>query len=529
MMLAPALYMLQVYDRVIASGSRETLWMLTLLVVFLFGVMGALEWVRSRVLVRLGNRLDMQLHTSLHARLFWQDLYLSGRQGAWPLDDLATLRQTLAGGGLLIFFDALWVPVYLLVLTLFHPWFGAFAAGAGTLLLVLVVISEKATRGLLNQASRDQAEARDLTVSNLRNAEVLHAMGMLPGIRERWARRHRHYLSQQSLASDRAGLLYGLTRTLRLTCQSLILGLGAWLVLDDQLTPGMMVAGSLLMGRALAPIDQAIGSWKSVVAARAAYQRLAALFRDTPASPSRMALPAPQGALVVKEMAAGPPGHHRPSIRGISIAIDAGEHVGIIGASAAGKSTLARVLLGIWPAGQGSVRLDGADITQWPREALGPHLGYLPQDIELFDGTVSENIARFGEGEADKVVAAARRAGVHEMILHLPEGYDTLLSSSGGGLSAGQRQRIGLARALYGHPVLVILDEPNANLDHQGEQSLAEAMRALKRDGVTLLVISHRTGVLKEVDTLLLLEQGKVRLFGPRARVLASMAGEAHA
>lgn len=527
LMLTPALYMLQVYDRVIASGSEATLLVMTLLVVFFFCIMGALEWVRSRVLVRLGNRFDMQLHDRLHGNMFWRDLNLPGGHGAWPLDDLATLRQALAGGGLLIFFDAVWVPIYLIVLTLFHPWFGSFAAVAGVLLLALAVINEKVTRQLLDDASRDQAESRELAASNLRNAEVLHAMGMLAGIRRRWARKHRRYLSQQSKASDRAGLLFSLTRTLRLAAQSLILGLGALLVLNEQITPGMMIAGSLLMGRALAPIDQAIGSWKSVVAARAAYRRLEALFQEVPDDEERMALPPPRGALAVKSVSAGPPSQERPVIRGVNIAIAAGEHVGIIGASAAGKSTLARVLLGIWPARHGSVRLDGAEIAQWQRESLGPYLGYLPQDIELFEGSVGDNIARFEALDADKVVVAAKRAGVHEMILHLPEGYDTLLTPKGGVLSAGQRQRIGLARALYNDPSLVVLDEPNSNLDHQGEKALTTAMQELKREGVTLLVISHRTGVLKEVDSLLLMEQGQVRLFGPRERVLASMAGEA--
>ncbi|MGB8712389.1 MAG: type I secretion system permease/ATPase [Onishia taeanensis] len=529
LMLTPALYMLQVYDRVVTTGSEATLLLMTLLVIFFFCIMGGLEWVRSRVLVRLGNRFDMQLHDRLHGDMFWRDFNLPGRHGAWPLDDLATLRQALAGGGLLIFFDAVWVPIYLIVLTLFHPWFGSFAAIAGALLLALAVINEKVTRQLLDDASRDQAESRELAASNLRNAEVLHAMGMLGGIRRRWARQHRRYLAKQSMASDRAGLLFSLTRTLRLAAQSLILGLGALLVLNEQITPGMMIAGSLLMGRALAPVDQAIGGWKSVVAARAAYRRLEALFREVPSHEERMALPPPRGELTVKSMAAGSPGEEWPIIRGVNLAIAAGEHVGIIGASAAGKSTLARVLLGIWPARQGSVRLDGAEITQWQRESLGPYLGYLPQDIELFEGSVGENIARFDELNADKVVAAASRAGVHEMILHLPEGYDTHLTPKGGVLSAGQRQRIGLARALYDDPALVVLDEPNSNLDHQGEKALTTAMQELKREGVTLLVISHRTGVLKEVDSLLLMEQGQVRLFGPRERVLASMAGEAQA
>ena len=525
LMLTPALYMLQVYDRVITTGSEETLLMLTLVVVFLFIVVGGLEWVRAGILVRLGNRLDAWVSEPLHAAMFRRGLRHPGGQGAWPLDDLATLRQGLAGGGLLAFFDIAWVPVYLGLLYLFDPWFGAFASLAGVMLLALVVVSEKATRGLLDEAGREQTGARELAAGNLRNAEALDAMGMLSSIAGRWLMRHRGGLWLQSRASDRAAMLSSLTRALRLLLQSLILGLGALLVLEERITPGMMIAGSILLGRVLSPVDQLIGSWRGIVGARAAYHRLNRVLRDQPDAAPAMSLPPPEGRLTLEAVTAGAPGGQHPVVVGIDLSLAPGEQVGIIGPSASGKSTLARLVLGVWPTWDGCVRLDGADITRWDREALGPHLGYLPQDVELFGGTIGENIARFATLDSDRVIEAARRAGVHEMILRLPDGYDTRIEANGGLLSAGQRQRIGLARALYGRPALVVLDEPNSNLDHRGEQALAQAMDALREEGVTLLVISHRTGVLRRVDRLLVLESGRVRLFGPRDRVLARMAG----
>ncbi|WP_110631549.1 type I secretion system permease/ATPase [Salinicola salarius] len=526
LMLVPPLYMLQVYDRVITSRSEDTLFMLTLVVVFLFMVMGGLELVRSRLLVRVGNRLDKMVNQRLYSAMFRRSVLTQGKQTAQPLSDLTNLRQFLTGNGLFAFFDAPWAPIYLGVLYLFHPWLGLFATVAGSVLLVLAVANEKATRALLADANSDQIKAQDLANANLRNAEVLHAMGMLPGIMGRWAGRHHEFLSKQSRASDRASGLSNASKVLRLLFQSLILGLGALLVLEGEMTPGMMIAGSVLMGRALAPIDQMIGSWKGFVGSRGAYRRLNELLEQIPDEQRRMPLPAPRGDIAIEAVAASPPGVRMATIRGIDFNVGKGEHIGIIGPSASGKSTLARVLLGVWPSQVGTVRLDGAEIVQWNRDELGPYIGYLPQDIELFDGTIGENIARFGEVDPEKVVAAARKAGVHEMILRLPDGYDTEISASSGALSGGQRQRVGLARALYGDPVLVVLDEPNSNLDDRGERALREAIEQLKAEGVTLFVISHRRSVLEHVDKLLVLKEGQVSLFGPRAQVLARLAGK---
>lgn len=524
LMLVPPMYMLQVYDRVLSTQSVDTLIMLTLVVIFLFMVMGGLELVRSRILVRVGNKLDSSINARLYSAMFRRSVVAQGQQSAQPLNDLTSVRQFLTGNGLFAFFDAPWVPVYLFVLFLFHPWLGIFATVAGIILLGLAIANEKATKGLLAEASSEHIQAQNLANSNLRNAEVLHAMGMLPGIMGRWAQKHHQFLSKQSQASDRAGTLTNASKVLRMLAQSMILGLGAYLVLRGDMTPGMMIAGSIIMGRALAPIDQMIGSWKGFVGARGAYDRLNELLTQIPAEQRRMSLPAPKGNLAVEAVAAAPPGVRMATIRGINFQVAKGEHIGIIGPSAAGKSTLARVLLGIWPAQVGSVRLDGADVVQWNRDELGPYIGYLPQDIELFDGTISENIARFGEVDAQKVVQAAQKAGVHEMILQLPNGYDTYISSTSGALSGGQRQRIGLARALYGNPVFVVLDEPNSNLDDAGERALGETIATLKAEGVTLFIISHRTSVLKSMDKLLVMKEGQVSMFGPRDQVLAQFA-----
>lgn len=524
LMLVPPMYMLQVYDRVLTTQSQETLLMLTLVVVFLFMVMGGLELVRSRMLVRVGNRLDTNINSRLYSAMFRRSVVAQGQQSAQPLSDLTSLRQFLTGNGLFAFFDAPWVPVYLGVLFLFHPWLGIFATCAGIVLLILAIANEKATKGLLAEANSEHIKAQDLANSNLRNAEVLHAMGMLPGIMGRWSEKHHEFLAKQSQASDRAGALTNTSKVLRLLFQSMILGLGAYLVLQAEMTAGMMIAGSIIMGRALAPIDQMIGSWKGFVGARGAYGRLNELLAQIPEENRRMSLPVPKGDVVVETVAAAPPGVRMATIRGINFDTPAGEHVGIIGPSAAGKSTLARVLLGIWPTQVGSVRLDGAEMMHYNRDELGPHVGYLPQDIELFDGTISENIARFGEVDPDKVVKAAKKAGVHEMVLELPNGYDTYISSTSGALSGGQRQRVGLARALYGDPVFIVLDEPNSNLDEAGERHLSQAIQHLKQEGVTLFVVSHRTSVLKNMDKLLVMKDGQVSMYGPRDEVLAQFA-----
>ncbi|KGU83387.1 type I secretion system permease/ATPase [Pseudomonas mediterranea] len=530
LMLVPSFYMLQVYDRAVGSASLSTLLMLTLIMLLLMSTMGGLEWVRSRIMVRVSTRLDSLLGQRLFDASFKQALNTGGMNASGqPLSDLSALRQFLTGNGLFAFFDAPWIPIYLGVMFMFHPWYGWMGVLSALLLGALAFVNEKLTRAPLQAANRQQMTATAFISKSLRNAEVVESMGMLASLREHWSRRGHEVLILQSLASDRGATIAALSRTFRQIVQSLVLGLGAYLTITHQISPGLMIAGSILLGRALAPIDQLIGVWKGFLGARAQYARLHELLVKVAAEPERMPLPAPEGAIRVEGLSVGAPYARKPIIRGLDFQVAAGEVVGIIGPSGAGKSTLARALLGIWPSQAGSVRLDAADISQWRREELGQYIGYLPQDIELFEGTISQNISRFGPANAPAVVAAARMAGVHELVLQLPEGYDTVIGANGGGLSGGQRQRVGLARALYGEPRLVVLDEPNSNLDDAGEKMLAEALRKLKQSRATVFVITHRSGVLAHVDKLLVLNQGELSLFGPRDKVLARLQGVAPA
>jgi len=528
LLLVPAFYMLQVYDRVLSSYSITTLIMLTLIMLLLMSTYGALEWVRSRILIRVSTRLDLLLNRRFYEASYQQALYSGGAMAsAQALSDLTGLRQFLTGPGLFAFFDVPWLPLYVAVMFFFHPLFGVLTILAALLLIALAYANERLTGRPLAEANQEHGRATQFTSKNLRNAEVVTAMGMLPSLFERWRQRNNRVLALQAKASERGGALSTLSKTLRMILQSLILGLGAWLVIEHQITPGLMTAGSLLLGRALAPIDLMIGSWKGFVTARGQYERLNALLRQIPAEPQRMPLPEPTGNLAVEQVFLTPPGANQPVLKGLTFTVAAGASVGILGASAAGKSTLARALLGIWLPQAGKIRLDGADIAQWPRNELGPHLGYLPQDIELFEGSISDNIARFGPVDPRAVVEAAELAGVHEMILRLPQGYDTLIGAQGGTLSGGQRQRIGLARAVYGKPRLVVLDEPNSNLDEHGERALGAALTLLKQSGTTLLIVTHRVSALAYVDHLLVLSEGQIALSGQRDQVLARLQGRA--
>ena len=515
--------MMQVYDRVLGSNSMSTLLMLTLLAVVLFITLGLLEWIRSQILVRVSARFDLLLNERLYRVLFRQALVSGGKSSAQPLNDLLSLRQFLTGNGLFAFFDAPWVPIYVALLFLFHSSFGMVAVISAILLVLLAIWNEKATHDDLEQANRVSVESSNVTTRNLRNAEIVHALGMLPALLSRWKEKQQNLIILQAKASTKAGLISALSKTYRLTIQSLILGLGAWLAIDKEISPGLMIGGSILLGRALAPIDLMIGTWKQFLTARTAYERLNTLLAQFPPETERMPLPAPKGALSAEQAVVVPPGTKAAVIKGVNFLISPGTFVALIGPSASGKSTLARALLGIWPTANGSLRLDGAEVWQWDRSLIGPYVGYLPQDIELFDGTIADNIARFGELDSEKVVAAAKATGVHDMILHLPQGYDTEIGSTGGALSAGQRQRIGLARALYGDPVLVVLDEPNSNLDEQGEIALGQALATIKQRGCTVIVITHRMGVLGLTDRIMILNDGQLVMDGPRDDVLAKL------
>lgn len=511
--------MLQLYDRVITSGSQPTLLMLTLIMVLLLLTMGLLEWVRSQILVRVSARLETLLSERLYSLSFKHALYTGGGS-AQPLEDLSGLRSFLTGNGLFAFFDAPWMPIYIAVMFMFHEWFGWMAVGTVIILTILAFINEKLTKKPIQEANSLAISGRGLVNKNLRNAEVVESMGMLPGLRERWLKSSKKVLALQIKASDSASTINSISKTIRITSQSLVLGLGAYLVLQQEITPGLMIAGSILLGRALAPIDMMIASWKGFISARGQYDRLNKILLMIPRNREAMSLPSPDGQLVAKEIVVVPPGADKPVVMGATFTLEPGESLGIIGPSAAGKSSLARALLGIWPTVQGKVRLDGVDIYEWDRDELGPFIGYLPQDIELFEGTISQNISRFGQIEADKVIAAAKLADVHEMILGLPLGYDTTIGAVGGVLSGGQRQRIGLARAVYGDPKLILLDEPNSNLDELGEKALENALKALKQKNTSVIVVTHKPGILNVLDNLLIMSEGRMTSYGPREEVI---------
>jgi ATP-binding cassette subfamily C exporter for protease/lipase len=523
LMLMPAIYMLQLYDSVLTSRNEMTLLMLTLIMLGAYIFMGALEYVRSFVLIRVGAQLDMKLNKRIYTAAFEQSLKQGDGNAGQALKDLTNLRQFLTGNALFAFFDAPWFPIYLFVIFMFHPGLGVFALCGTAILIALAYINEKVSHKPLADANSMAIASTTVASNNLRNAEVIEAMGMLPNIQSRWYKLHSRFLNLQAEASEKAGIVTALSKSFTVALQSLMLGLGALLVLDNSITPGMMIAGSILLGRAIAPVQLLISVWKQIGSTRSAYERLTQLLEQNPAREAGMALPKPNGIIAVESVTAIPPGGKVPVIKGLSFSLAAGEVLGIIGPSGSGKSTLARLLVGIWPAAAGKVRLDGADVYLWNKDELGPHIGYLPQDIELFAGTVSENIARFGEIDADKVILAAKRAGVHDMILNMPEGYDTSLGDGGAGLSGGQKQRLGLARAMYDDPSLLVLDEPNSNLDDTGEQALLAALIDLRKRGKTIVLITHRTSIISVTHKLLLLQDGAAKLFGPTSQVIEKL------
>lgn len=527
LMLVPSLYMLQLYDRVLTSRSEETLYMLTGIVVILFITMLLLEVVRSKVLVKVGNKIDALLSKRIFDSLFELENKYPGKASSMPLNDLTSIRQFMTGNGLFAFFDAPWIPIYIAVLFMFHPYFGYFAIFAAIVLVAFTIINEYSTKEKLLEANNLNRASTIYVDSNIRNAEVINAMGMKSNILGIWQEKYYGFLNAQNSASDKAGIWSNMSKSARMLFQSLILGMGGYLAIKMEVSAGMMIAGSIIMGRALAPLDLIIGSWKGFSSARTSYERLDALLNEFPKDKEYMELPAPKGEVLLEGVVVVPPGAAQPSIRGISMMINEGDVVGIVGPSAAGKSSLARIILGLWPLAAGKARLDRADISQWDKTALGRYIGYLPQDIELFEGTVSQNIARFAEVDSAKVVEAAQKAGIHEMILRLPEGYDTRIGVGGATLSGGQRQRIGFARAIYDNPVLVVLDEPNSNLDDQGEAALVQAIKSLKESNTTVILITHRPNILQVTNKLAVIRQGLLEIYGDTNEVLSKMAAAA--
>jgi len=522
--LTPSLYMLQVYDRVLSSRNEVTLIMLTLVVAGLYLLMGLLDWLRGQVLVRLGNALDLELAPRIFGAAFERNLREpSGAAAGSAMSDLANLRQFLTGNGLFAFMDAPWIPIYVAALWLFHPLFGTVTTIGVVLLFLLALATELVSRRPLAEANRAAQAGSAFSTNSLRNAEVIEALGMLGPLRERWQGFQHRLLLRQSQASDRAGVISALTRVVRLALQSGMLGLGALLVIENEMTGGMMIAGSILGSRALAPVELLIGSWRQFIVARGAYQRLHELLLRYPVREAGLPLPRPRGVLRAEGVVAVPPASQTTVLRGVSLSVDPGEVLTILGPSASGKSTLARLLVGVWPAKLGTVRLDGADLFQWRKEELGPWIGYLPQDIELFEGTVAENIARFGTLHSEQIISAATKAGIHDMILRFPQGYDTPIGEAGSALSGGQRQRIALARALYGDPALLVLDEPNASLDDAGEAALIRAIGEARAERRTVVLITHRPSLIEVSDKLLVLREGQVVLQGARTEVLEAL------
>ncbi|MGB3210387.1 MAG: type I secretion system permease/ATPase [Desulforhopalus sp.] len=523
LLLAPSLYMLQVYDRVLSGRSVETLVMMTLLLIVLLLMMGCLEMVRTKLLVEASSGIDDQMGAHVLRRMINNSVSLDQIPYMNGLRDLQLIKQFLTGSGILAFFDAPWLPAYMAILYLMHPIYFVVGILGAIAMLILAILNELSTRTPLEEAGVHGRQASQYIEMSLRNGEVVNAMGMHEGIVSRWRNLNSKVLSQQRKASHRAGAISGSTKFLRQTLQSVMLGIGAYLVLQDQSSAGIMIAATIMFGKAIGPIEHAIGSWKVMIEARSAYGRLDAFLKSLPADVAHMQLPPPEGHISVEHVTFGLRATNKVLLKDISFDLLPGEILGLIGPSAAGKSSLARLLVGVWRPLAGFVRIDGADLTTWRSEDLGQYIGYLPQDVELFAGTIAENIARLGVIDSEAVVKAATLAGVHDLVLHLTDGYDTHIGEGGVVLSGGQRQRIGLARALYGSPRFVVLDEPNANLDAEGEIALNNAIAELKRSGATVVIIAHKISLMASVDKLLVLKDGIQVMYGPREEILIAI------
>ncbi len=523
LMLATPLYMMQVFDRVLGSRSGDTLVMLTLITVLAIAVLALLDAIRAQMLVRIGNWLDDRLGPTVFAGALRAALRSDPARASQGLRDLGTMRGFLTGPTVTPLLDAPWAPIFIIALFALHPMLGLIGLGGGVVLFGLALVNEIVTKHPLRRANLAASKTHQRAEAALRNAEVIRAMGMGEGVLRLWRRDSAGTNEAQRAAGTRGGVILALSKFSRLLVQTVILGAGAWLVIHQEASAGAMFASSFLLGRALAPVENAIGTWKSLVAARLAHRRLDELVSALPDEAKGMELPRPVGELVVERLVFVPPGADEPTLRGVGFELAPGEVLGIIGPSAAGKSTLARLIAGTWSPTAGKVRLDGADIAVWHDSGGSQHVGYLPQDIELFAGTVRDNIARLGDATPTAVIEAAKLVGLHEIIMRLPRGYNSEIGEAGLRLSGGQRQRIGLARAVFGRPRLVVLDEPNASLDHEGEEALHHAIARLKEVGTTVVMIAHRPSVLGLADKLLVLRNGTVDAYGSRAEVIAKL------
>ena len=526
LVLAPTAYMLEVYDRVVNSRSHMTLAMLTLAVLGTSVLMEVLEWARGQIMHEASLSLDRRLSGRVFNAIFDGNLKRFAGGTMRAMNDFRTVREFINTPVLVACMEAPLSLVFLILIFAVSPMLGWSAVAAAVIQTFIAWLNQRSTQPPLLAANRSAGAAQQYADGSLRNAQVIEAMGMLGDIHSRWIEKQREFLNLQAQASDAGGAFQAVSKFLQVTTSSTLLGLGAWLMLRNELngSSGMMIIASILGGRVLAPLVQIVSQWQAVVNVRDAWSRLDQMLTALPVRAPGMPLPAPQGALAVENVVAAAPGSQMAILRGVAFALQPGEVLAVVGPSASGKTTLARLLVGLWPAATGKVRLDGVDVFTWDKTELGPHIGYLPQGVELFDGTLAENIARFGEVDMAKVEAAARAVGLHEMIAALPKGYDSPVGRDGAMLSGGQRQRVALARAIYDNPVFVVLDEPNSSLDESGDAALANAIVQLKSRGTTFVIMTHRTSVLAVADKMLILQEGQNRAFGPRDEVLAALA-----
>ncbi len=523
LMLTPTIYMLQVYGRVMKSGSELTLLMVTLFLVFFYGIMAFAEWIRSRLLVRVGVRLDEALNSLVFNASFKAYLNRGKHNVTEAFSDLTNIRQFLTANGMIAFFDTPWTPIYIAVIFLLSPFLGWLSILFAVIQLGLTWQSHRLSTKEIESAAEAGNDSYRYVQSKLRNIEPVHAMGMEGNLQERWFRLHDTSLAKAEQSLDRQHRQQSFGKFVRYTMQSLTLGAGALMVIEGKMAAGSMIAANVLMSKALQPLDLVVATWKPFVQSKTAFGRLEKLLEDFPERHPGTKHQDPLGEVRLEALTASVEGRDTPILHELNAVFPAGRVTVVVGPSGSGKSTLARCVVGVWPKREGRLLIDGEPIESWDRTELGPHIGYLPQDIELFDGTIAENIARFAEVDSEKVIEAAKRTGIHEMILHFPHGYDTQIGEAGGMLSGGQRQRLGLARAMYGNPAILVLDEPNANLDDAGERSLLEAVVNLRNSGKTVILITHRPNVLGAADLLVVMQGGRIIHCGPRDEVLAAM------
>ncbi len=521
LMLVPPIYMLQLYDRVLKSNSEDTLLMLTFIVIVLFITMALLEIVRSQILIKIGNHIDNSLSNRIFDSLFELELIDPKKANSAYLNNLTHIRQFMTGRSIFAFFDAPWITIYVGILFLFHPAFGFFAIFTIIILVVITVINEITTKNRLNKANKNNIDSNKYIDSSLKNASVINSMGMKESIRKIWHKKYYTFLNMQNDASTQSSIWTNISKSFRVLSQSLILGLGAYLAIQYEVTAGMMIAASIIMGRALAPLDLIISSWKGFVNYRNSQKKIDELLNQFPRKKKQTSIPITKANIFLENIAIKPPLVDNETIKNISLKINHGDIVALIGKSGTGKSTLVKAILNIWPLSKGKIKIDNIDISLLNNDELGPKIGYLPQDIELFEGTISENISRFKDHNSEKIIEAAKKAGVHEMILKFSKAYETKITNSGDSLSGGQKQRIGLARAIYDNPMLVILDEPNSNLDKEGEKALLNTIKSLKQNQTTVIIITHKENILEITNKILLIDNGYIKDYDETNKVLS--------